>query len=288
MLYSLYSNALLAKLCILLYEEKPAYKQCFAQYLIQCLHNAMSITQNDAFCTHCGKERSPKDNYCGNCGTAFARDLVESTTGYSITLRSFLPLVFDAFESISIKDFFSMLASARLIITKPHEYIRQEKERQLTPVFTMLVMATFTGVFKLAQDPVYSPFLHSLDVESDVSRTAIQLILYIVLALFFGIGSFFSALFWYYLLGIQIDRDLFVRAMMSVFCVFAFIFDAASPLWMPFVQNGSMPWLLPDIIRTLIVTVYSWLVGKGITQYLHATQTETTEIRKESLDGNAA
>lgn len=78
-------------------------------------------------------------------------------------------------------------------------------------------------------------------------------------------GSYWIPVFWRRMLGISIERNEFVQAMIIVFCCFAVIGDITSPLWMSFVRDGFVPFWTHDVVRTIVVTIYSWKVGKVLT-----------------------
>lgn len=80
------------------------------------------------------------------------------------------------------------------------------------------------------------------------------------------LGAYWIPRFWHHVLGIRIDRTTFILAMMSVFAAVAIPSDLTSWIWMRFVNNGTIPIWLPDTVRTIIVTVYSWLCGKSLEQ----------------------
>jgi hypothetical protein len=82
-------------------------------------------------------------------------------------------------------------------------------------------------------------------------------------------GAYWIPIFWKRMLGISIERNEFVQAMIIVFCCFALIGDLTSPLWMSFVCNGYVPFWIHDAVRTVLVTIYSWKVGKVLTDSDH-------------------
>jgi hypothetical protein len=205
------------------------------------------------FCPKCGKGWPDNANYCAACGhTKIETEILETDylSPTPITFINFFPRLF---------------STARLLVTKPFSYLTSQAEGKIVPVFTSIMMATFAGTFKCFQDPVYGPMLHRLDMDNEISETIVQFVLYLVLASLFGLFAFVLAKIGYRLFNLTaVAEDVFVRAMLVLFNVFSFVFDSASPVWMHFVYQGSIPWGLIDILRGALILAFVPIIYSGL------------------------
>lgn len=158
-----------------------------------------------------------------------------------------------------------MLVTFRILLIQPFQFLLKKREGKVVPVFTSIMMATFCGVFKCFQDPVYGPLLHRLDMSNGLAESIMQFVLYVVLASFFGLFAFGLSKLGYRVFGItSVSEDVFVRAMLVLFNVFSFVADAASPFWMILVYNGTIPWGSVDIARGVIILIYAYILFQGL------------------------
>lgn len=222
------------------------------------------------FCPRCGKPWQEKANYCSSCGhTKQEAELPESDylSDKPITLINFFPRLFSAIEHVSLRDFFLMWSTAWILVSQPFSYLEKKQEGKIVPVFTSLMMATFSGIFKCFQDPVYAPWLHKLDMNNEVAETIVQFALYVVLASIFGLFGFLMAKTGYYIFRIKaVSEDRFVRAMLVLYNVFSFVLDSASPFWMILVENGTIPYgsLTVDLFRAMLIFIYVPVIYQGL------------------------
>ncbi len=220
------------------------------------------------YCPRCGKGWQPGADYCQGCGHARVDVAVPETDYLSerpITFINFFPRLFSAIEHVSLRDFFLMISTARILITQPFQYLQKRREGLIVPVFTSIMMATFAGTFKCFQDPVYGPLLHKLDMSNEVAESIMQFVLYVVLASFFGLFAFVLSKIGYRVLRItSVREDVFVRAMLVLFNVFSFIADAASPFWMILIDNGTLPWGSVDVFRGVVILIYAFILFQGL------------------------
>jgi uncharacterized protein (DUF983 family) len=220
------------------------------------------------FCPKCGKGWPDNANYCAACGhTKIETEILETDylSATPITFINFFPRLFSAVENVSLRDFFMMFSTARLLVTKPFSYLTSQAEGKIVPVFTSIMMATFAGTFKCFQDPVYGPMLHKLDMDNEISETIVQFALYLVLASLFGLFAFILAKIGYRLFNLTaVAEDVFIRAMLVLFNVFSFVFDSASPVWMHFVYQGSIPWGLIDLLRGALILAFVPIIYSGL------------------------
>ena len=219
------------------------------------------------FCPRCGKTWQPDADYCLSCGQA-RLDVALPETDYlsekPITFINFFPRLFSAIENVSLRDFFLMITTARILIIHPFQYLQKKREGHIVPVFTSIMMATFAGTFKCFQDPVYGPLLHRLDMNNAVAESIMQFSLYVILASFFGLFAFVLAKIGYRLFRVTVvPEDEFVRSMLVLFNVFSFLADAASPFWMILVNNGTLPWGSVDVTRGFIILIYTYIITMG-------------------------
>jgi hypothetical protein len=216
------------------------------------------------YCPRCGKTWQPEADYCLSCGHARAEtELPESDylSEKPITFVNFFPRLFSAIENVSLRDLFLMLTTFRVLLTQPFQYLHKRKEGKVVSVFTSMMMATFCGVFKCFQDPVYGPILHRLDMSNAVAESIMQFILYVILASFFGLSAFIISKIGYRFFQVKsVKEDVFVRAMLVLFNVFSFIADAASPFWMILVKNGTIPWGSVDLGRGVLILIYAYIL----------------------------
>src|SRR5262249_53318836 len=122
----------------------------------------------------------PRSRYCPECGSAlgdFAAGDPDSDPD-PVTLVTFFPCLLDAFEEVAIKDFFRTLAAARLVLLRPFEYEAMRRDGRLPRLYTMLLMATFAGTFKLYNDPVYGPWMKRLDFGDELVHAAVMIAVY--------------------------------------------------------------------------------------------------------------
>ncbi|MBI3260455.1 MAG: hypothetical protein HYZ54_13430 [Ignavibacteriae bacterium] len=135
-------------------------------------------------------------------------------------------------------------------------------------------MATFAGTFKLYNDPVYGVWMEKLDFGNDVVQTIVSISIYLTLSAIFGAFALIMARLVHSILKLSIERDLFVRAMMTVFILFAFFIDILSPFWNIPVQKGLIFWGFYDVVKTFFTLLYGCLVYRGLLQH--------TSIRKSA------
>jgi hypothetical protein len=220
------------------------------------------------FCPKCGKEWLAGANYCAACGhTRIEKEILESDylSTTPITFLNFFPRLFSALENVALRDFFLMFTTARVIITQPFSFWQKTLEGNVVPVFTSTMMATFAGTFKCFQDPVFGPLLHRLDMNNAISETIVQFVLYLALASCFGLFAFIAAKVGYRLFQLKaVPEDVFVRAMLVLFNVFSFLFDSASPVWMHFVYEGTLPWGAMDILRSVLILIFVPILYSGL------------------------
>jgi hypothetical protein len=217
------------------------------------------------FCPACGAPPPHGANYCPACGAALHdTESIELRDDAPVTLTTFFPRLLDAFEHVAIRDFFRTLAAVKLLALHPFDYDSLRRQGKLPPLFTMLLMATFAGTFKLYNDPVYGPLMAKLDFGNDVAQTLVTILTYMVLSSFFGIWALLTARLVHIVLRLPIERDLFVRAMMTVFILFAFLIDILSPFWNIPVQRGVIFWGYYDLVKTVLTLIYGYLVYRGL------------------------
>jgi hypothetical protein len=220
------------------------------------------------YCPKCGKEWLKDANYCAACGHTKIENEISETDYLSptpITFLNFFPRLFSALESVSLRDLFLMFSTARILISQPFAFLKKQAQGKVVPVFTSTMMATFAGVFKCFQDPVYGPLLHRLDMSNQISETIVQFVLYIVLASLFGLFAFILAKAGYRMFNFSaVSEDVFVRTMLILFNVFSFVFDSASPVWMHFVYEGQLPWGLVDVVRGVLILIFVPIIYAGL------------------------
>jgi hypothetical protein len=220
------------------------------------------------YCPKCGKEWLNDANYCAACGHTKIENEISETDYLSptpITFLNFFPRLFSALESVSLRDFFMMFSTARILISQPFSFLQKQTEGKIVPVFTSTMMATFAGTFKCFQDPVYGPLLHQLDMTNAISETIVQFVLYIMLASFFGLFAFVLAKVGYRIFNFSaVSEDVFIRAMLILYNVFSIVSDSASPIWMHFVYEGQLPWGLIDVLRGVLILAFVPIIYAGL------------------------
>lgn len=100
------------------------------------------------YCPRCGREWIKDANYCAACGHTKIEEHISETDYLSsspITFLNFFPRLFSAIENVSLRDFFLMFSTARILITKPFDFLKYQQEGKVVPVFTSTMMATFAG-----------------------------------------------------------------------------------------------------------------------------------------------
>ncbi len=218
------------------------------------------------YCHSCGSKLPDDAKYCPECGILLGSEGEEYADEEPVLLSTLLPRLLDAFENIAVRDFFRMMSAVKLIALRPQKYNEDRLKERYPHLFTMLLMATFAGTFKLYNDPVYGVWMAKLDFGNDVVQTIVSITVYLSLSTFFGAFAVIMARLVHSVLRLSIERDLFVRAMMTVFILFAFIIDILSPFWNIPVEKGLIIWGYYDIIKTFFTLLYGYLVYRGLLQ----------------------
>jgi hypothetical protein len=134
------------------------------------------------------------------------------------------------------------------------------------PVRILLALLFVAATVRFTFDPTLSKLASFFGIENLVTPD-ISLILIVSAAAVSASGAVIVPLFWFYVLGIRIERRQFVRAMIFAYAPTALVFDSTSPMWLSLVNVGTIPAWLPDLARTIIVTAYSWFIGKSILRH---------------------
>src|SRR4051794_8595263 len=169
------------------------------------------------FCPACGRELPARSRYCPECGSPLGPFATGDPEPDPVTLVAFVPRLLEAFEKVALRDFFRTLAAARLILLRPFEYEAMRRAGRMPPLYTMLLMATFAGTFKLYNDPVYGPWMKRLHFGDEVVHATVKIAVYMTLSTAFGMLALLVARGVHALLRLPVERDQFVRAMMTVF-----------------------------------------------------------------------
>ncbi len=218
------------------------------------------------YCHSCGGKLPDGAKYCPECGILLEAETEEYSDEEPVLLTTLIPRLLDAFENIAIRDFFKMMTAVKLITFRPLKYNEDRQRGRYPHLFTMLLMATFAGTFKLYNDPVYGVWMAKLDFGNDIVQTIVSISVYLSLSTFFGAFALVVARFVHTVLKLSVERDLFVRAMMTVFILFAFFIDMLSPFWNIPVQKGLIFWGYYDFIKTFFTLLYGVLVYRGLLQ----------------------
>ncbi|MES2765070.1 MAG: zinc ribbon domain-containing protein [Bacteroidota bacterium] len=216
------------------------------------------------FCPFCGTQRVPEANYCARCGTDLESVLNEPEENLKITIGEFFPRLVDALEDVSIANLLKTISTAKNILLYPFRYAVYLREGKLAPLFTILVMATFAGAFKLFLHPFTKPLMEKLDMGNDVGNAMLQFVLYVFLATFFGYLAVVVARIIHSVLKLRVERTRFVYAMVSVFSILSFAADVVSPFWIAAIENGSVTWWQTEITRASITTIYCFLTYQSL------------------------
>lgn len=183
-----------------------------------------------------------------------------------LIFRTLLPKTLMALIRLSWCNLRQALNTMLLILTRPLQYPFFYRAGTFSTPYTMLALVLVSAIIKFSFDPNATSVMKLLGFSSSVISMLFPVVV-VGSAVVTVIGAYYIPRFWHWALTIPIEQSYFIEAMILTFASVSVLIDCTSPSWLPMVESGAIPVYVPDTVKTIIVTVYSWLVGKGIVQH---------------------
>jgi len=181
----------------------------------------------------------------------------------SLTIKTLLPNTFVALIRLSWCTFRQAINTMFLILTQPLRYSEYKRSGSLSSQYVMLALVFISSVVKFSYDSNATIVLKYIGLDNGVIKTFFPLLV-VLSSIVTVIGAYFIPMLWHRVLSIPIEQTQFIIAMIITFASVSVLMDLSFPYYAEYIRDGLLPVYIPDTAKTLIVTIYSMLVGKGI------------------------
>ncbi len=177
------------------------------------------------------------------------------------TLTSFFPELWQALRRCSLAGLWSSFSLISALLRRPRSCGHILRHQSSDLPYDLLMLSIALSILRIGVDPALIHLLQTLGIPLSLHPAAVLLSM-----LGSGIGAMLIPMFWHRVLGIAIERDDFVSAMIVMYVVVELPWDLSSLLWMSLMYQQNIPLWLPDTIKTIIMTVYCTVAGAALTQ----------------------
>ena len=122
--------------------------------------------------------------------------------------------------------------------------------------YSLLVLSFLVSLVRLARDPGFAATTGLLGLEP--SMMTVWVLLSAGGAV---VGSILMPAFWYTVLRVHSDKQVFIGGMVLMYAAVVIPWDLSSVLWISVVRESGLPLWLPELVKTAIITVYCSVAG---------------------------